>query len=107
MIARIWHGRTLKSKSDDYIEYLKTTGIKDYERTEGNLGAFILRRDEGEVTHFYTLTFWASYEAIKKFAGEEFQRARYYPEDKEYLLEFEPTVTHYEVFDSASLLDKK
>jgi hypothetical protein len=26
--------------------------------------------------------------------------AQYYPEDRQYLLEFEPTVTHYEVTES-------
>lgn len=107
MIARIWHGRTLRSKADDYMEYLKKTGMKDYERTKGNLGAFILRRNEDDVTHFSTLTFWASYDAIRKFVGENDEHARYYPDDQEYLLELEPTVTHYEVFDGASLLDKK
>jgi hypothetical protein len=36
-------------------------------------------------------------DAIKRFAGSEIERAKYYPEDEKFLLELEPTVTHYEV----------
>lgn len=46
---------------------------------------------------FLILTFWESIESIKKFAGEDFEKARYYLEDKNYLLEFEEKVVHYEV----------
>ncbi|HEV8591851.1 MAG TPA: hypothetical protein VGQ55_07090, partial [Pyrinomonadaceae bacterium] len=53
------------------------------------------------VAHFFTLTFWDSYEAIKRFAGKNYERARYYPEDKDFLLEFEPNVQHFEVFGFA------
>ena len=37
-------------------------------------------------------------EAIKKFAGDDYEKARYYPEDEKYLLEFEERVDHYETF---------
>lgn len=60
----------------------------------------MLRRIKGEDAHFLTLTFWDSVEAIKKFTGEDFERARYYPEDVNYLLEFEEQVAHYEVISS-------
>ena len=49
------------------------------------------------MTHFVTLTLWQNREAIRGFAGEELERAKYNPEDKDFLLEFEPTVLHYEV----------
>ncbi|MDL1912720.1 antibiotic biosynthesis monooxygenase [Chloroflexi bacterium CFX6] len=102
MIARIWHGITPKSKADEYVEFLNKTGVKDYRTTEGNLAAYVLRRIEGEQAHFLTLTFWDSVESIKKFAGEDYEKARYYPEDKDFLLEFEEKVAHYEVMVSAS-----
>ena len=100
MIARIWHGRTDTAKADAYLDILQRTGIPDYESTPGNLGAYILRRVEGDVTHFITFTFWESMDAIKAFAGDDVEMAKYYPEDQDYLLEFEPTVTHHEVFTS-------
>lgn len=107
MIARLWHGMMLAEKSDEYLEYLNKTGIADYRNTPGNLGAYVLRRIEGKVAHFQTLSFWDSIESIKKFAGEDYEKARYYDEDAKFLLEFEPTVTHYELFGAENLKDLK
>ena len=100
MIARIWHGRTRAGDAHIYTDYLFKSGIPDYRRTPGNQGAWVLRRLDGDVVHFITLTFWESLEAVKAFAGDDVEVARYYPEDTRYLLEFEPTVTHYEVLDA-------
>lgn len=103
MIARIWHGITPASKADEYVEFLHRSGVRDYQATEGNRGVHLLRRIEGDQAHFLLLTFWDSVESIKRFAGEDYEKARYYPEDEGYLLEFEETVTHYErVFSSSS-----
>jgi heme-degrading monooxygenase HmoA len=97
VIARIWHGVTPAGKADDYVDYLNRTGVPDYRATEGNRGVYVLRRIEGDRAHFLTLSLWESLDAIRGFAGEDVERARYYPEDADFLLEFEPTVTHYEV----------
>lgn len=99
MIGRIWHGATEVGKADEYLEFLKKRAIPDYRNTMGNLGAYVLRRVENDRAHFLTLTFWESTEAIRRFAGEAYEKARYYPEDQNFLLEFEPTVQHYEVFE--------
>jgi heme-degrading monooxygenase HmoA len=101
MIARLWHGTTRPEKADSYLDYLNRTGMPDYRHTVGNLGAYVMRRIENGVAHFFTLTFWDSYEAIKRFAGKDLEQARYYPEDKDFLLEFEPQVQHYELFASS------
>ena len=103
MIARMWHGITPLEKADKYTEFLNARAIPDYRSTPGNLSVFILRRDEGDQTHFITLTFWESLERIRGFAGEEVDRAKYYPEDREFLLGFEPKVQHWEVTGSAKL----
>jgi heme-degrading monooxygenase HmoA len=97
MIVRIWHGITAAAKSDEYLDYLNRTGVPDYQATQGNRGVYVLRRIEGERAHFLTVSFWESMEAIKGFAGPDPERARYYPEDEEFLLGFEPAVEHYEV----------
>jgi len=103
MIARIWHGIIPIEKADEYTEHQNKTGIADYQSTEGNRGAYVLRRIEGEQAHFLVLSFWDSVESVKKFAGEDYEKARYYPEDAEYLLAFEEKVAHYEVMFSAQL----
>lgn len=60
-----------------------------------NSYAKILRRFDGDVCHFLTVTEWDSYQSIIKFTGEDYEVARYYPEDKNYLLEFEANMSHY------------
>jgi len=97
MIARIWRGRVPAAKADDYLEYLLATGLKDYAATPGNRGVRALRRVEGEVAEYLTLTFWDSMDAVRGFAGDDVERAVYYPEDDVFLLEKQPEVEHYEV----------
>jgi len=97
MIARTWHGITEASRADEYLDYLNKTGVPEYRATQGNLGVYVLRRIEGNKAHFLLLTLWESEEAIKRFAGSNMEKAKYYPEDEQFLLELEPTVTHYEV----------
>ena len=97
MIARIWKGRTLAADGDRYLEYLHRTGVPDYRATPGNRGVFVLRRDTGGETEFLLLTLWDSLDAIRRFAGDDVTVARYYPEDRDFLLELEPHVTHYDV----------
>ena len=96
MIARIWHGRTATAKADEYLAFLRERALPDYRGTPGNLAAYILTRAEEDVTHFTTLTLWDSLESIAAFAGADIVRAKYYPEDAAFLLEFEPCVQHHE-----------
>ncbi len=85
------------SKGDAYAAYLRRTGVPECRATPGNRGVEVLRRTAGGETHFLFISLWDSMDAIRTFAGDDVERARYYPEDREYLLELEPTVTHYEV----------
>lgn len=97
MIARVWRGATPKKKSDRYLAYLEETGVKECEATPGNCGVYVLRRvDEGRA-EFLFISLWESFEAIKSFAGSDIDKAVYFPEDREFLLEMEPHVRHYEV----------
>ena len=93
----MWHGRVPASKAAAYREFVNGRAIPDYRSVPGNLSVHILERAEGEVTHFITLTFWDSLDSIRAFAGEDLEKAKYYPEDAAFLLEYEPRVVHYEV----------
>jgi hypothetical protein len=64
---------------------------------------YVLRRIEGNVAHFSLISLWGSRDDIRAFAGNDIERARYYPEDAAYLLELEPNVTHYEVLTGPRL----
>ena len=107
MIARTWHGRTDTIKADAYLKFLIDRAIPDYQSVPGNRGVTILRRIQGEEAHFLILTLWESRAAIEAFAGADIEKAKYYAEDQAFLLEFEPTVTHYEVCAVASTLPNK
>jgi heme-degrading monooxygenase HmoA len=98
LITRIWHGVTPASKAEEYLAYLRETGEDDCRKTEGNRGVVVMHNIQEDKAHFLFLSFWESYDAIRKFSGENIERAVYYPKDKEYLLELEPNVTHYETF---------
>ena len=101
MIARIWHGITLESRGDEYFNYVMETGVKDYRSTQGNRGVYVLRRIRNGQAEFLLISLWESFEAIRKFAGDDIEKAvYYYPKDKEFLLELEPNVKHYEVLAS-------
>jgi hypothetical protein len=97
MIARLWHGRVPREKSEEYLEKMRRVALPDYERTLGNRGAYCLHRIDGNLTHFEMLTFWDDVDAIKRFAGEDYQKARYYDFDDDFLIEKEPFVLHFEV----------
>ena len=101
MIARNWHGRVRAAQSDAYYAYLLRTGLADYRATPGNRGVLVQQWTEGDVSHFLLTTLWDSIDAIKQFAGEEYTKARYYPEDDDFLLEREPFVTHTAVLMAA------
>jgi heme-degrading monooxygenase HmoA len=103
MIARIWRGRTAAVKSEEYLAYLQRTGLPDYAATEGNRGVFVLRRVDGDHAEFLLMSLWESWDAIRRFAGEDVERAVYYPEDDDYLLGRELKVEHYEVSAAPSL----
>ena len=97
MIARTWHGRVMTPKADGYLAHLKRTGLSEFRSTPGNMGVYVLRRDEGGITHFMVTTLWSSMDAIRSFAGDRPELARYYPEDDRFLIDRPEFVDHAEV----------
>jgi heme-degrading monooxygenase HmoA len=97
LIARIWRGATRKTDASAYVDYLRETGLREYRATPGNQGAWVLWRSVGERAEFITLSFWESRGAIRGFAGDEIERAVFYPEDDRFLVDRELTVENYEV----------
>ena len=98
MIARIWHGKTKAEDYEAYTDFMKDVAIPDYEKTDGFVKLSFLRRIEGDEAHFNLVTYWENLDVIKNFAGDDYEIAKYYPRDNDFLLEFEEKVIHYEVF---------
>ena len=97
MIARIWKGAVRKGDADAYAQYMQETGIAGYASAAGNGGAWMLRRDVDDRTEFLMFTLWDSLDAVKGFAGEDYETAVFYPEDDHYLIERDLISTHYVV----------
>lgn len=95
MIARIWRGWTSREDADAYVRYMEETGAPDSLGTPGNRGFSVLHRPDGDREEFLTISLWDSLESIHAFAGEDVERAVFYPEDDRYLVERELTVSHF------------
>ncbi len=98
MILRKWTGTIRARDKRAYLAYIRRTGMREYRATPGNLAAQMVTRDltRGcvEVT---TLSWWKSLSSIRAFAGDDIERAHYYPMDRKYLLTRPRTVQHFEV----------
>jgi heme-degrading monooxygenase HmoA len=97
MIARVWFGRTKAEDYESYLGYLEESGVAELERTRGNQGVMVLRRLDGNEAEFGVISLWDSIDDVRAFAGDDIDTARYFPDDKKYLLEFTPKLKHYEV----------
>jgi hypothetical protein len=84
-IARIWRGRTARSRADEYQRYLYEQGIRPLE--EKALAVELLREDRADETEFITISYWESVPAMSRFAGEDPTRIHHLPRDAEFLLE--------------------
>jgi heme-degrading monooxygenase HmoA len=101
MIARIWRGMVRADDAAAYANYVQQTGIEGYRKTPGNRGAWALWQVSGDRAEFVTLSFWESRQAIQGFAGEDIEKAVFYPEDDRFLVERDLTVRHYEIAGTA------
>src|ERR1700734_1192634 len=99
-ILREWRAEIRRATSAAYVDYVRSTGIAEYRRTPGNLGAAVAVRDLDETrSEIVTLSWWTSMEAIRVFGGEPPDRARYFPEDSQSLLTRPDHVLHYRSSD--------
>ena len=104
MIARLWHGWTTLANADIYENLLKTEifpGIAA-KGVEGYRSIRLLRRTSGEEIEFITMMLFDSWEAVKKFAGEDYECAYVPPKAREVLARFDERSQHYEIKEKIS-----
>jgi antibiotic biosynthesis monooxygenase (ABM) superfamily enzyme len=97
MIARVWRGATRAGDAEAYAAYLEESGMRSARALPGSRGTLVLRRVDGDRALFQTILLFESLEDIRAFAGDELERAVFFPDDDRYLVEREPTVSHYAV----------
>jgi len=99
MLARTWKGATRLEDAERYLDYLRKTGLAEYARIPGHRRTLTLRRADGDRAEFLIVSLWNSMEAVRRFAGDDPERAVFYPEDERFLVARDEHVTHYEVLD--------
>lgn len=97
MIARTWRGAVRAADAEAYAKYIQATGLAAYAATPGNLGAWLMYRVEGDRAEVQTVSLWESMDAIHGFAGDDVERAVFYPEDDRYLVDRDVTANHWVV----------
>lgn len=96
MISRVWHGRTTRENADAYEELLRTEILPGIQRVPGYRGASLLRRDVDDEVEFVTITRFDSLDAVREFAGEDYELAVIEPEARRLLSTFDEQSAHYE-----------
>lgn len=97
-IARIWRGRTIAARADEYAAYLYEHGIKPLEQKA--LGVQLLREDRDGESEFVTISYWESVEAMSRFAGSDPRRIHHLEKDAEFLIELPATVQVLDISSS-------
>jgi heme-degrading monooxygenase HmoA len=97
MVARIWHGRTPAEKADEYRQYLFDVGVKKIATLPGNRGVQMMVSRTAEQGEFMVVSYWDSIDAIKGYAGAEYTKVHDLPRDKEFLIDQETLVRHFEL----------
>lgn len=97
MIMRTWRGAVRAEDAQRYLDHQAETGIREYRETPGNRGALVIRRAKDELVEVTTVSFWTSMDAVKAFAGENPEQAKFYPGDDALLAEKDLHADHFDV----------
>ncbi len=99
MIGRIWHGWTTPQNADMYEALLKEeifTGIES-RQINGFKGIQLFRREVGGEVEFVTIMWFDSLEAVREFAGEDYEQAVVPSKARAVLARYDARSQHYEV----------
>ncbi len=97
MIARVWRGATRTEDADAYVAYLEEDSLPAARDLPGSRGTLVLHRRDGDLEEFVTVLLFDSLDDVVAFAGEDLDRAVFFPEDDRFLVERDLDVHHYEV----------
>jgi hypothetical protein len=99
VISRVWHGWTTPANADAYEELLKSEIFKGIEgrRIAGYSGIHLFRRNLGKEVEFVTVLWFDSIDAVRAFAGDDYEVAVVPPKARALLSRFDARSQHYEV----------
>ena len=101
MISRIWHGWTDKDNAAAYENLLRTEIFTNIAARliQGFRGIHLLRRDVEDGVEFVTIMWFDSLDAVRDFAGEEYEVAVVPPAARQLLSRFDARSAHYQVLE--------
>jgi heme-degrading monooxygenase HmoA len=97
MIARMWHGWTKTADADTYENLLRNEMFPSMRRIQGFEGAYLMRRVAGDEVEFVTVTLFTSLDAVRRFAGDNYETAVLHPQAAGLLSRYDPKSLHYEI----------
>jgi antibiotic biosynthesis monooxygenase (ABM) superfamily enzyme len=97
VIARLWRGWTTPENADAYEAFLRNVIFPSIHGVPGFLGADLLRRDDGDEVAFVTITRFESLDAVRRFAGEDYEQAVIEPQARRLLARNDERSEHYEI----------
>jgi hypothetical protein len=99
MIARVWKGWTKAENADAYEKLLGEVVYPGLQKIKGYRGGYILRQENEpeHETEFVTVNLFESLDAVKAFAGPDYETPVFEPEARHLLSKVEPIARHYEV----------
>jgi heme-degrading monooxygenase HmoA len=97
MIARVWRGWTKAEDANAYERLLREVVYPGLKGIPGYQGGYILRQEGPNETEFVTVNLFESLDAVKAFAGPEYERPVFEPEARRLLSKVEPIARHYDV----------
>jgi heme-degrading monooxygenase HmoA len=97
VITRVWRGWTRTGDADEYDQHYRSEVLSTLRQVDGFRGARLLRRIVDDETEFVSLTFFDSLDAIRGFAGSDYDRAVVAEQARRVLVRFDTQVLHYDV----------
>ncbi len=97
MIARIWRGWAPQATADDYQRHYESEVTEHLRAVSGFCGARLLRRDEGREVMFTSITWFSSLDAVRGFAGDDYEYAVVEEAARQTLSRWDERVSHHEV----------
>ncbi len=97
MISRIWHGWTSIEDAGKYETLLRADVLPGIHRIRGYTGAYLMRREAANhEMEFVTITQFTDINAVKAFAGKDYERAVIAPGAGKLLTHYDERSAHYE-----------